>query len=209
MGRIGNIETLTEEILSQAKEQASVALEREQRISERDLGYAKEDAEKIKEQQRAKTQSIVETEEKKTRAAAEMEARRILLEKKEELVSRLFDSAESKLEEMRGSKAYLDIISRAIKDAISNIGNNLVVEFGEKDKSVLTKDVISSIQSNISKSLGLEVNLKFVPSSENIPAGVIIKSVDGRMIIDGSFPNLMRKLKEDLRGKISEILLQE
>jgi V/A-type H+-transporting ATPase subunit E len=209
MGRIGNIETLTEEILSQAKEQANVAFEREQRISERDLGYAKEDAEKIKEQQRAKTQSIVETEKKKTRAAAEMEARRVLLEKKEELVSRLFDSAESKLEEMRGSKVYIDIISKSIKDAVSNIGNNLVVEFGEKDKSILTNDVVSSIQSNISKSLGLEVNLKFVPSSENIPAGVIIKSVDGRMIIDGSFPNLMRKLKEDLRGKISEILLQE
>jgi len=29
------------------------------------------------------------------------------------------------------------------------------------------------------------------------------------MIIDGLFPSLMKQLKDDMRGKISEILLQE
>lgn len=209
MGRVGNIETLKEEILNQAKEQASTILEREQRIAERDLSYAKEDAEKIREQQRAKSQSMVETENKKFKSAAEMETRKMLLEKKDELVSRLFDIAETRLEGMRGSKTYIGIVTRSIKDAVSNIGNDLIIEYGQKDSNIFKNDVISSIQSSISKSLGTKVSLDFVVSNEDISAGVIIKSKDKRMMIDSSFPSLLRKLKEDMRGKVSEILLKE
>lgn len=209
MGRIGNIEALRDEILNQAKEQAIAALEREKRISERDLSYAKEDAEKIKAEYLAKQKFLENVENRKYRSAAEMEARRIQLQKKDELVSRLFDDVESKLEEMRGSKAYIDIIKRSIMGAVSNIGNNLLIEYGEKDKSIFSKDVKANIQSDISDALGKSISLKFVQSKTDIPAGVIIKSSDGRMIIDSSFPNLMKGLKEELRGKVSEILLRE
>lgn len=209
MGRIGNIEALRNEILNQAKEQATAAFEREQRISERDLSYAKEDAEKIRAEYLAKRKSIEDGESRKYRSAAEMEARRIQLEKKDELVSRLFDDIESKLEEMRGSKTYLDIVKRSIVDAVSSIGNNLLIEYGENDKGIFSKNVKASIQSDISSALGNDVSLKFVQSKSDIPAGVIIKSSDGRMIIDSSFPSLMRGLKEEMRGKVSEILLKE
>jgi len=209
MGRVGNIETLRDEIIAQAREQEKIAIDREQRIAERDLNYAREDAEKIREQQRARTRSIAEIERKKTMASAEMEARKILLRKKEELVSRLFDAVESKLEQMRGSKLYIDIISKSIKDAVSNIGNNLLVEFDEKDKKIFTDKVIASIQSNLSASIGFDIKLKFALSSDNINAGVIIKSLDGKMIIDNSFTNLLKGLKVDMRGKVSEILLKE
>jgi len=209
MGRIGNIEALREEILNQAKEQASAALEREQRISERDLSYAKEDAEKIKSEYLAKQKSVEDVESRKYRSSTEMEARRMQLQKKDELVSRLFDDIELKLEEMRGSKAYLDIIKRSIMDAVSSIGNSLLVEYGENDKDIFNKNVNASIQSDISNALGNNVSLKFAQSKEDIPAGVIIKSSDGRMIVDSSFPSLMRGLKEEMRGKVSEILLKE
>lgn len=209
MGRIGNIETLKEEILNQAKEQATIVLDRERRIAERDLNYAKEDAEKIKEQQRLKSQSLAEIEARKYKASAEMEARRILLRKKDELVSRLFDAVEAKLEEMRGSKTYIDIIKHSIKEAIPNIGNKLVVEISKEDEKVFTKSVVSSIESEISQMLGHEIKLDFRVSQDSLPAGVIIKSMDGRMIIDGLFPSLMKQLKDEMRGKISEILLQE
>jgi len=209
MGRIGNIETLKEEILNQAKEQATAVLDREKRIAERDLSYAKEDAEKIREQQRIKSQSIAEIEARKYKASAEMEARRILLRKKDELVSRLFDAVEAKLEEMRCSKTYIDVIKLSIKEAVSNIGNKLIVEIGKEDEKIFTNDVVSSIESEISQALGYKVSLDFRVSQDNLPAGVIIKSMDGRMIIDGLFPSLMKQLKDDMRGKISEILLQE
>jgi len=209
MGGVGNIETLRSEILKQAKEQASTILDREQRVKERDLEFAREDANTIREQERSKLQPLIETEEKKISSAAEMEARRMLLDKKEELVSRLFDEAEAKLEEMRNSKLYTDVISKSIENAVANIGDDLIVEFGDKDKAVFDKNVSSLIELNVSKATGKKVKLQFRAAGDSISAGVIIKSKDERMIIDSSFTNLIKRLKEDIRGKVSEILLQE
>jgi len=209
MDRVGSLETLRNQVLKQAKDQAITIVDREQRISERDMVFAKEDAEKIKEQQRAKIQSLVDTEKRKIMAAAEMEARRMLLDKKEELISRLFDEAETKLEEMRGSKLYIDVIDKSIENAVNVIGDDLIVEFGDKDKTVFVNDITSSIESNVSKAMGKKVKLQFRSAGDTISAGVIIKSKDERMIIDSSFTNLIKRLEEDIRGKVSEILLQE
>jgi V/A-type H+-transporting ATPase subunit E len=209
MDSVGSLETLRDQILKQAKEQASAVIEREQRIAEHDLEFAKEDVDKIKEQQKARIQSLVDIEKRKILASAEMESRRMLLEKKEELVSNIFAEAETKLEEMRGSKLYIDAVTKSIEKAVDNIGDNLIVEFDERDKSIFKKDLTSSIESDISKAVGKNVKLEFRPSAENISAGVIIKSKDGRMIIDNTFSNLIKRLEEDIRGKVSEILLQE
>jgi len=209
MDRVGSLETLRNQVLKQAKEQAATTVDREKRISEHDLEFAKEDAEKIKEQQKVKIQSIVETEKRKTIAAAEMEARRMLLDKKEELVSRLFTETEAKLEEMRGSELYINVISKSIENAVANIGDDLIVEFGDKDKVIFVGDAISSIESNVSNATGKNVKLQFRSAGDSISAGVVIKSKDERMMIDSSFTSLIKRLEEDIRGKVSEILLQE
>jgi len=208
MGGVGNIETLRNEILRQAKEQASAIVDREKRVAERDLEFAREDAKTVREQERSKLQPLVDTEEKKISSAAEMEARRMLLKKKEELVSRLFADVEHKLEEMRNSDLYINIVSKSIESGFKTIGESLIVEFGEKDKNLFTNKVISSIKSKVSESLGTNVELKFQSAGDSISSGVVIKSKDGRIVIDHSFSNLMKRLEEELRGKISEILLQ-
>jgi V/A-type H+-transporting ATPase subunit E len=208
MGGVGNIETLRSEILRQAKEQASAIVDREKRVAERDLEFAREDAKTVREQERSKLQPLVDTEEKKISSAAEMEARRMLLKKKEELVSRLFADVEHKLEEMRNSDLYIDIVSKSIENGFKTIGESLIVEFGEKDKNLFTNKVISSIKSKVSESLGTNVELKFQSAGDSISSGVVIKSKDGRIVIDHSFSNLIKRLEEELRGKISEILLQ-
>jgi len=208
MGGVGNIETLRSEILRQAKEQASAIVDREKRVAERDLEFAREDAKTVREQERSKLQPLVDTEEKKISSAAEMEARRMLLKKKEELVSRLFTDVEHKLEEMRNSDLYINIVSKSIESGFKTIGESLIVEFGEKDKNLFTNKVISSIRSKVSESLGANVELKFQSAGDSISSGVVIKSKDGRIVIDHSFSNLMKRLEEELRGKISEILLQ-
>jgi len=208
MGGVGNIETLRSEILRQAKEQASAIVDREKRVAERDLEFAREDAKTVREQERSKLQPLVDTEEKKISSAAEMEARRMLLKKKEELVSRLFADVEHKLEEMRNSDLYINIVSKSIESGFKTIGGSLIVEFGEKDKNLFTNKVISSIKSKVSESLGTNVELKFQSAGDSISSGVMVKSKDGRIVIDHSFSNLMKRLEEELRGKISEILLQ-
>lgn len=208
MGGVGSLDTIRNEILKQAKEQSLSILDRAQRISERDLEFAREEAEEIIQQQRAKIQPSIDMDIKKITASAEMEARKILLQKKEELVSRIFDEARRKLEEMHGSDFYINLIVKSIIDGVSTIGNELDIEFGEQDKNIFTPEMLSSIESRIKKTLNQNVKLNFKCVGNVISAGIIIKSKDGRVILDNSFSSLIRRLKEELRGKISEILLE-
>ena len=206
---VGDVEALKNKILEQAREEASRALDRAQRIAERDLVYAREEAEEVKAQQRARVQPLLEAEKKKTIVTAEMEARKRLLEKKEELVDRIFAEAENRLIQLRGSRDYVDIISRSIEEAVTTINADAIVEFGEKDNDIFTPDDISSIESRIVESLGRKIQLQFQCVGAKISAGVMVKSGDGRIIIDSSFSGRLRRLKEEIRGKVSEMLLQE
>ncbi len=205
-GVVGDVEALKSKILEQAREEALKALDRAKRVAERDLVYAREEAEEIKAQQRAEIQPLLEAERKKTIVAAEMEARKKLLEKKEELVDRIFAEAEKRLIELRGSKDYVDIISRSIEDAVTTINADAIVEFGEKDNDIFAPDDISSIKLRIAESLGRKLQLQFQCVGDKISAGVIVKSKDGRIIIDNSFSGRLRRLKEEMRGKVSEML---
>lgn len=208
-GVVGDVDALRNQILKQAKEQAAEMLDRAQRVLERDLVYAQEEAEEIRSQQRAKVQPMVEMEKKKVLAAAEMQARRKLLEKKEELVSRIFTEAESKLEKLRGSEVYMDTISKLIEEGVAGINGDVIVEFGEEDKGIFTPEAMSSMESRVAKSLGRDLQLEFRCVGNNVSAGVVIRSRDGRIVIDNSFAGRLKRLKEELRGKVSEMLLQE
>ncbi len=208
-GVVGDVEALKSKILEQAREEASKALDRAKRVAERDLVYAQEEVEEIKAQQRAEILPLLEAEKKKIIVAAEMEARKKLLEKKEELVDRIFAEAENRLIQLRGSKDYVYIISRSIEEAVTTINGDAIIGFGEKDSDIFTPDYISSIKSRVAESLGENLQLQFQCVGDKISAGVIIKSKDGKVIIDNSFSSRLRRLKEEMRGKVSEMLLQE
>ena len=208
-GVVGNVEALKEEILKLARSQADEMVERATKVSERDLVYARQEAEEIISQQKAKVQPLVEIEKKKILVTAQMKARRMLLEKKDELVSRIFAEAETALEKMRGSGEYLDTIVRLLKEGITVIGTEAVVEYGEKDREIFVPKVIASLKQSLEKSLGKKLNLEFRNVSDAIPSGIIIRSKDGKMIVDCSFPNLFERLREELRSEVSDMLLQE
>ena len=208
-GVVGDVDALRSQILKQAQEQAAEMLDRAQRVLERDLVYAQEEAEEIRSQQRAKVQPMAEMEKRKAIAAAEMEARRKLLEKKEELVSRVFTEAENRLGKLRGSETYMEIISELIEEGVASINGDAIVEFGEEDKGIFTPEAMSAIESRMVESLGKDFQLEFRCVGNNISAGAMIRSKDGRIIIDNSFSSRLRRLREELRGKVSEMLLQE
>ncbi len=132
-----------------------------------------------------------------------------LLEKREELVSRAFDEAQKRLEEMRGSQAYIDMLDKLIEESVSNIKEDVIVQFGSKDKFLFTSEFVSSIRTHVIKTLGKGIRVQFDCVEDNTFSGVIIKSKDGKMVVDNSFSGLFKRLKEELRGKVSEMLLQE
>lgn len=208
-GVIGNVDVLKKEILKQAKDQAETTLDRARRVSERDILYANDEAKSVRAEERGKIAPLLEVEQKKAMASAELETRKMLLEKRDQLVSRAFDDAQKRLEEMRGSQAYIDMLTRLIEESISNIKEDVIVQFGDKDKILFTSEFVSSIRTHVIKTLGKGIRVQFECVEDSIFSGVIVKTKDGRMVVDNSFFGLFKRLKEELRGKVSEMLLQE
>ena len=112
-----------------------------------------------------------------------------------------------KLEELRGSRAYVDMVTGLIAEGIASIGAEAIIEFGEKDRDIFTQATISLMESRLAGSAGAEPQLEFRCVGSSISSGVIIRSKDGRVIIDNSFSNRLRRLKEELRGEVAEMLL--
>jgi vacuolar-type H+-ATPase subunit E/Vma4 len=208
-GVVRDVEALKGAVLRKAQNEAESILDRVRRVSERDLAHAREEAEGIRAKHREKVLPMAEMEKRKAMAAVEMEDRRALLEKKEELVSRIFAEAESKLEEMRDSQAYVDIISKLIEECVTSIGDDSTIEFGKKDKDVFTEGLVSCIESQVTRALKIDLRLQFRCVGDDISAGVIVWSQDGRVVVDNSFSTRLRILKEELRGKVCEMLPEE
>ena len=205
---IGDVEALKNQIIGQAQEQAAETLDKARRVSERDMVYARQEAEEIRSDNRAEASSLVEAEKKKNIVSAEMEARRKLLEKKEQLVSRIFAEAEDRLAELRGSETYVDIVSGLIEEGVASIGGDAIVEYGAKDRDVFTPEATSLMEARVAKSLGKSLQVQFRSVGGNVSSGVTIRSKDGRIVIDNSFSGRLSRLKEELRGEVSEMLLQ-
>jgi len=100
-------------------------------------------------------------------------------------------------------------VTRLIEEGIASIGDGATVEFGEKDKDLFTPEAISSIESHVTRSLRANFQLEFRCAGDHISSGIIVRSKDGRAIIDNSFSNRLKGLKAELRGEVAEILLQE
>ena len=208
-GTIGDVEALKNQILSQAQEQATRTLDRARRVSERDMVYAREEAEEIRSGHKAEVSPLVEAEKRKYIASAEMEARRKLLERKEQLVSRIFTEAEDRLEELRGTDTYVDIVSGLIEEGVASIGGDAIVEYGKKDRDVFTPEAMSLMEDRVAKFLGKTLQVQFRHVGDNVSAGVVIRSKDGRIVVDNSFSGRLNRLRGELRGEVSEMLLQE
>lgn len=208
-GITGSVNALKNEILKQAREQALNTVDRAKRVAERDIFYAREEAENAKAQERCKLSSLMEMERKKATAASELEARKMLLQKKAELVSRAFVEAQKKLEELRNFSEYKDMLARLIKEGIFAIDGDAIVEFSGNDKHIFTLEFLTSLRSQIIRSLGKGLHIQFECIENNISAGVIVKSRNGKMMIDNSFSGIFRRLKEELRSKVLEMLLLE
>ena len=203
MRKIEDIKSFTNEIISQARKEAESIIDRAKRAAEHDIRFAREDAEAIREEYKAQTKKLALQEERKVFTEARQEARQKLWQKKQELVSKAFDTAEKKIRKFRNSSGYRDSLIALAREGVEGIGEGkMTVLVNPEDVEFFTNELLSEMESNLS-----DVELEVCPEP-NISAGVIIMSNDGRVIVENSYTARLERLREDLRGKVAELLLE-
>ncbi len=121
---------------------------------------------------------------------AEIEARRIVREKKSQLVDSSLGKAYEIMDGLSASPFYKAIATKMVATSRKTLGNDCVVRIGEKGAQF------------IKNSKGKRVVVEEVDPS----GGIVAESSDGTMELDLTISTLKRELKEKLMLEIAEKL---
>jgi V/A-type H+/Na+-transporting ATPase subunit E len=174
-----NTETQCEKIISDAKGEA-------QKI----LAEAKQQAAKLEEERNAQAQRELEQERLRSIASARLEAKRRLLETKDEILRKYEDEALRYLQEFVKSPAYKDFLLNMVKDGVTKIGTGAVVQVNASDRNLLQNSS----------------DFQLSPDSIDCIGGAVISSPDGKRRVDNTLESIFEDRKEELRLKLSEEL---
>ena len=202
----------------------------ENRIIDRILKDAREEAETIVKDAQKSAETIIEKQRKTARQNAEKEVysllkraeneadiirgkvstdikRRagwIVLSEKDRFITSVLTEAKNKLVNMQNSKEYFPILEKLIVDSAAVLdGGILEVLLNKKDLALPLK--LDKLEKEISDRIGVKTQLRF--SDQHITAvGVIVKTVDDRIFVNNTFEVILSRRERELRLKIAQIL---
>ena len=196
--------SITKEILEDAERDARNIISRAEAEAERILKHAKEEAERRYEEIIRKSKERIKDKKRQAISLFELETKNNLLEAKEEIIEEVYDEAIKRLRQYTLTEEYTNCILRLIREASRQIKSDaLIIRLNERDYQILTKKRLDEL----SRKLGV----KIIKSDEkiNCTGGVVVTSLDGKIIVDNTFENRLRILKDSLRTKIAKILFEE
>jgi len=193
-------EKIIARILEDARLKASNNIKEAEKQASDIINAAKEEAEK-------KRTVIIENalknaDEMKKRAisVAELEARKIKLKAKQEIITSVFEKAITALNSLP-AETYAKILCNMIISSVAK-GNEEVV-LSIRDKERLGKEFIDDINRKLAEK-GLKGDLRLSEQTANINGGFILKSGDIEM--NNSFDALIKMKRNELEPEIIKIL---
>lgn len=172
---------------------------------------AEEEAKRIKGEAEKAAKLIID---RRLRAArerilgeAEMEGRRKLMEAREEMVSRVFEEATKRIENLINDEErrdeYLEILSKLIAEAVERIGGSeFIISANERDLELLKRNL-----GKIRRSLPSR-ELKLTLSEEPIEClgGVVVESGDRLKVYNNTLDGRLLRVRRLLSAKVAERL---
>ncbi len=199
----GNIDLLTQAVMSQADEEA-----------EKILASAKSKAEAIRQQARQQaadeSSRILEQaarDAERTRrqavASAQIKARMLELEQREQILAEVFAAARAQLAAVQRRKDYPQIADQLLREAVTHLGADSVqVHADAATRRLLTQERLAKISKDLKVKLSLKGQLK-------TGIGLVVQTEDGRMQYDNTLETRLSRLENALRSPVYHILMGE
>lgn len=204
------VHRIIDRILQDARDKAKSIVNEAQRSVEMLLENQKQTARQKAEEDvyslLKRAESEVETVRGRVITDAKKKAGWMVLSEKERLVTSVLNEVKSRLEDLQKSEKYIPILEKMIVDAGTVLGGGkLEVVLDEDDSSLPLK--ISMLAKAITEKTGMKTQLKL--SKQKIKAlGAIVKTIDGRIVMDNTFEAILKRREKELRFKIAKILFR-
>jgi V/A-type H+/Na+-transporting ATPase subunit E len=143
---------------------------------------------------RSRSQSEKEAQEDRIRSIAsfKLEAKRKMLEAKDEIMRAYEDQASSFLNDFTKSPEYKDFLLKVTKDGVTQIGSDAIVQVNARDRSILN-------------SSGFQIS----PDPINSIGGSIITSGDEKRRVDNTVESIFNDRKQELRLELMKQVFGE
>jgi vacuolar-type H+-ATPase subunit E/Vma4 len=140
-------------------------------------------------------------------ADVKMKANWTVLAKKEQWITTVLNETKNRLRILTQSKDYTPVLEKLITDAgIILGGKELEVLLNEQDSTLPLK--MDKLSREISKGTGVETKLRFAKEKTKALGGPILRTIDGKVVMDNTFDDIFNRRERDMRYKIAKVLFK-
>ena len=188
------------DLIGEAKAEASHLLEQ-----------ATAEAEAMRREINQHTAGSIGANQRQAIAHTRLRARQTLLQRREQLLERVWGQAEAQLRAYaQGDPARrLALIEQLLADAAGQLsGGPLEMGVAQQDRELMTPEVLQGMEEHLRATHGVT---SLTMAETMVPAwgGVIARRVDANQIVDNSLVGRLALAKSDLRDEVSGLLLPQ
>lgn len=202
-----NISSMQNEIQRRAQQESEKTLSEARKEAQRIINSSKDRSEKIRIE---KIKPEAATMRRKIIGSAELDGRKSIINAKEEILSKVFDFTEERLQKIAQGKDkgvnYEEIIFEMIKEAASKIDEDKLLIAGNKTDHSYLSSKLSSIKQKLGKELNRKFDLEIIKEPHNYTGGIIIYNADKTKIYNNTIEGRLLELQSRMRGRISKDL---
>ena len=146
---------------------------------------------------------------KEYEASAQLEAKLLLLKKRDEIISRVIAQAWDQLKVRVKRDDYAEVAGRLIQEAIQALGlKDAVVTLGANEKQLLGSN-LDGIAKTLSSRVGHTVKLALASETLNSLGGVKVTDAQCHLLYDNTWDARLERVRQELALEISEILFSK
>ena len=198
-----NIESLERAIIQEAQGEAQQIVEsaqtQAQLIYQEAESHVKTEGNVILEHARKKADTL----RSQAEASARIDAQKLKLQRREQLLAQVFDRASEQLASATQWPDYDQVARQLVRDAVAHLGSdNVLVRADPQTKKVLTPDVLAD--------LATETGVYMRPGEPlSEGTGIILETPDGHCRYDNRLETRLARIHSSLRSSIYRILTGE
>ncbi|AIJ06424.1 V-type ATP synthase subunit E [Methanocaldococcus bathoardescens] len=200
------VDKIKSKILEDAKAEANKIISEAEAEKAKILEKAKEEAEKRKAEILKKGEKEAEMTKSRIISEAKLEAKKKLLEAKEEIIDMAIEKLKEELVKLPEQPEYKDKLVNLIRDgAVSLGGGELVVRLNRRDMDIIDDATLWYLEKEV-ENMTKKVTVLKKGEPVDITGGCVIETADGLKSLDNSLEAIFNRNLNVIRARITEKL---
>lgn len=198
-----NVQALSRAVLSEAQAEAEQILSDARAKAEAIRQRAQEQAQAERQEILDRARREAEHVRSQCLASAQLQARKLQLERREKLLDQVFEAARQRMSTIQQWTDYDQIARQWVREAVSHLGGNTAhIWADEHTRAILADGMLNELVEELNTQLQL-----MEPLERGL--GVVAKTTDGHLEYDNTLGARLERLQDQLRSPVYRMLMGE